>query len=75
MQIFFPACKQHCVSSIERSLSPPQRDSCEGFLSLDELTSSVNSLNTGMSLGCDGLTVEFYLHFWGDFGSPFALHC
>ena len=32
-------------------------------MSLDELTNSVKSLNTGKSPGSDGLSVEFYLHF------------
>ena len=34
-------------------------------MSLDELT---NTLNTGKSLGSDGLSVEFYLHFWETLG-------
>ena len=39
-----------------------------GSLSLDELTNSVKSLNTGKPPGSDGLSVEFYLHFWETLG-------
>ena len=60
--------KQRCLESVEKSLSPPQRASCEGSLSLDELTNSVKSLNTGKSPGSDGLSVEFYLRFWETLG-------
>ena len=41
-----------------------QRDSCEGPLSLTELSNALKSLNLNRSPGLDGLTVEFYLHFW-----------
>ena len=37
-------------------------------MSLDELTNSVKSLNTGKPPGSDGLSVEFYLHFWETLG-------
>ena len=61
-------CKQICLSSIDKFLSPPQRDTCEGLLSLPELTDSLRSLNLGRSPGSDGLTTEFYLHFWNSLG-------
>ena len=56
--------KQMCFDNIGSTLSPDQRDSCEGELTLSELTSSVNSLSLNRSPGLDGLTVEFYRHFW-----------
>ena len=49
---------------LEKSLSPPLRTSCEGSLSIEELTNSVKSLNTGKLPGSDGLSVKFYLRFW-----------
>ena len=59
------ACfKQACLASIEKHLSFSQQQSCEGFLLLQELTDSVKGLNLGKSPGSDGLSVEFYLHFW-----------
>ena len=56
------------MSSIDKFLSPPQRDTCEGLLSLPELTDSLRSLNLGRSPGTDGLTTEFYLRFWNSLG-------
>ena len=53
-----------CFDNISSTLSPDQRDSSEGELTLSELTSSVNSLSLNRSPGLDGLTVEFYRHFW-----------
>ena len=55
--------KQRRLESVEKSLSPPQRASCEGSLSPDELTKSVKSPNIGKSPGS---------LFLGDFGSPFT---
>ena len=34
-------------------------------ITLDELTENLFSMNGGKSPGNDGLTVEFYKHFWG----------
>ena len=51
-------------SGIQLTLSSEQRDSCEGPLSLTELSNALKSLNLNHSTGRDGLTVEFYLHFW-----------
>ena len=36
--------KQRCLESVEKSLFPPQRASCEGSLSLDELTTLLRVL-------------------------------
>ena len=60
--------KQICLDSIDKFLYPPQRYSCEGLLSLPELTDSLRSLNLGRSPGSDGLTTELYLHFWSSLG-------
>ena len=57
-------CKQACLASIENHISASQQQSCEGFLSLQELTDSVKGVNLGKLPGSDGLSVEFYLHFW-----------
>ena len=53
-----------CFDNIGSTLSPDQGYSFEGELTLSELTSSVNSWNLNRSPGLDGLTVEFYRHFW-----------
>ena len=57
------------MASIEKHLSVLQQQSGKGFLSLQELTNSVKGLNLGKSPGSDGLSVEFYLHFWEILGS------
>ena len=57
-------CKQTCLASIENHLDFSQQQSCEGFLSLQELSDAVKTLNLGKSNGPDGFLVEFYLHFW-----------
>ncbi|KAK2561828.1 Transposon TX1 uncharacterized 149 kDa protein [Acropora cervicornis] len=57
-------CKQTCLASIENHLDFSQQQSCEGFLSLQELSDAVKTLNLAKSPGSDGFSVEFYLHFW-----------
>ena len=49
--------------ALKKHLSVSQKQSCEGFLSLQGLTDSVKSLNLGKLPGSDGLSVKFYLHF------------
>ena len=41
---------------------------CDGLISLNECTSSVQILKRNKSPGLDGLTAEFYQHFWYLFG-------
>ena len=38
-------CKQACLASVEKHLCVSQQQSCEGFLSLQELSDSVKGLN------------------------------
>ena len=51
------ACKQRCLSGIQLTLSSEERDSCEGPLSLTELSNALKSLNLNRSPGIGGLTV------------------
>ena len=67
------SCKQACLAIIEKHLSFSQQQSCEGLSSLQVLTESVKGLNLGKSPGSDGLSVEFFLHFWEILG-PLLLH-
>ena len=60
--------KENILSEISNFLSEPDRESCEGLLSLAELTASIKSLNYNKAPGLDGLSVEFYLKFWDLFG-------
>ena len=60
----YEACKERCLSGIKLTLSSKQRYSCEGPLSLTELSNARKSLNLNRSTGLEGVTVQFYLHFW-----------
>lgn len=53
-------------SSIDNSnkLSEENARSCDGWLSDEECRTALFSLKNGKSPGSDGLTVEFYKHFW-----------
>ena len=57
-----PLCKQTCFASNENHLDFTQQQSCEGFLSLQELSDAVKTP------GSDGFSVEFYLFFWDILG-------
>ena len=61
------------VDDLALSLSDPERDSCEGLLSSDELFAALKGLQTGKSPGSDGLPAEFYLAFWDDIGDSLSL--
>ncbi len=58
------------LSEVHASLSQPDRDFCEGEISVSELSKSLKSLNTGKAPGPDGLTVEFFVKFWSLLSSP-----
>ena len=52
------------LSKIDTVLNRNARVSCEGSLSLEELTISVRQLKTGKAQRMDVLPVEFYCAFW-----------
>ena len=70
-----PLCKQTCFASMENHLDFTQQQSCEGFLSLQELSDAVKTLNLGKSPGSDGFSVEFYLFFLGYFRASSPPRC
>lgn len=45
-------------------LSDDARESCEGLITEDELRKAVMAMENNKSPGCDGLTSNFYKHFW-----------
>ena len=49
-------------------LTDTERDKCEGHVTLDETTDAVNKMANNKSPGIDGLTTNFYKHFWDLFG-------
>ncbi len=52
------------LSNVSRSLSESESESCDGDLSLFEITNAVKGMSKNKSPGPDGLTVEFYCYFW-----------
>ena len=60
------------LSHLERKLSDPARESCEGRITLAECTSAVKLFSNNKSPGTDGFPIEFYRHFWGLMGADFV---
>lgn len=57
-------CCDKLLNEISVFLSDSDRALCEGAISLEELTSSLKTQNTGKAPGPDGFTSEFYTKFW-----------
>ena len=51
------------------TLSDEARDACEGLLKTEELSSALNQMALNKSPGLDGLTSNFYKHFWPMIGA------
>lgn len=58
------ALQEDLLYSLSRKLTFDQASSCEGEITLDELTLAMKNMNRNKSLGPDGLSVEFYARFW-----------
>ena len=54
------------INALEFSLSHCEREMCEGLFTIDEFLAALKGLQTGKTPGSDGLSTEFYLHFWED---------
>ncbi len=50
-------------------LGETEKKLCEGLLTMEECIHTVKSMANGKSPGTDGLTVEFYKHFWSKIGT------
>lgn len=57
-------------SYVTAQLSDSDRASCEGPLTLAEATEALRRANRNKSPGADGLSVEFFSHFWDSLGEP-----
>ena len=55
-------------SYVSSRLSEPEQASCEGPLSLAEASEALRLSNRNKTPGPDGLSVEFYAHFWRQLG-------
>lgn len=53
----------------ENVLSEELMQKCEGILTKDECHTAVTNMKGNKAPGLDGLTIEFYKHFWPLFGS------
>ena len=56
------------LSKINKKVSPQAKQTCDAQLSLEDLTKSVKSMQSGKSPGIDGLTADFYKAFWDILG-------
>lgn len=60
-------CDLDCAEQLFKGLPKLDSDSktaLDSFLMFEELSSAVTQLSSGRSPGVDGLTSEFYKHFW-----------
>ena len=62
------ALQDDLLSSLQCQLSSDQASSCEGQMTLDEMTFSLKKMNSNKASGPDGLSVEFYVKFWDRLG-------
>jgi len=60
--------QQALFSYVTSRLSEPEQASCEGPLSLAEASEALRLSNRNKAPGPDGLSVEFYAHFWHQLG-------
>ena len=58
------------IDALDFSLTDHERELCEGLFTLEELLTALKGLQTGKTPGSDGLSTEFFLHFWDDLGEP-----
>ena len=63
-----PVAQSHLFEHVTRRLSDAERESCEGLLSLNEMSETLRLFNGNKTPGSDGLTVEFYSAFWSLLG-------
>ena len=64
-------CDQRCVDKLLKGLpqlNDGERADMDRELSLDELTTAVQQLAKGRAPGIDGLSIDFYQHFWSTLG-------
>ena len=60
--------QQNLFSYVTARLGDSDRASCEGPLTLAEATEALRRANRNKSPGADGLSVEFFSHFWDSLG-------
>lgn len=61
------------ISALIPHIDEELAELCNVDITSDELDKAVKSLTLNKSLGCDGLTANFYKHFWELLKSPVTL--
>ena len=64
----FSSDREEMIDNISKSLSPDERDLCEGPLSGEECLTALKGMVRGSSPGIDGFPMEFYVAFWDILG-------
>ena len=65
------ACKIVIIDNISNTLSNSDMIDCDKDLTAKDLFDALSSMKTNKRPGNDGLTPEFFKHFWGDICSIF----
>ena len=60
------------IESLNLKLSEEDKESCEGILKEEEVLCALKSFKNNKSPGCDGISKEFYIHFWDLLGRGFT---
>ena len=63
-----PTAQAVILSRVQPTLDPISGNSCEGELTLDELSKAAKYLPSNRAPGPDGLPAEFYKEFWPELG-------
>jgi len=56
------------LGNISKKVNLNQQQDCDKNITKDEIYTALRTMNKQKSPGSDGLTVEFYLHFWTNIG-------
>ena len=63
-EVLDPTAQQSFFQTDIPKLSPVAQHSCEGRITRDELAKASTTMENNKSPGFDGLTTNFYKHFW-----------
>lgn len=55
-------------TNTKHKLTKDESRNCDGYITLEELTSAVNNIKPNKSPGMDGLSANFYKTFWNELG-------
>ena len=55
-------------TKLQHKLSEEESNSCDGYVTLEEITEAINNLKSNKSPGLDGLSTNFYKYFWDILG-------